>query len=333
MLDELLKHNKLGNKNELMFLLLKALPLAKNQKTSDLRAYCTSNHYSIGQSLDGILKLLEFMKLANFSNETISLDDAFFTSIKNNGENFEQDIFTKSLLIALRNEGVITNIIPPDGVKRDADDGYYYVKENLIPLQFISIRNLLISLEFFERRLLYETNILVVNRGFNEFFQAEIVNNINNEKDKRRRVSLQELKNRLDNQERLGKEAELFVLNFEKQRLSKHPLVGNVLRVSEDHINAGFDIESFNDNNSVFTDRFIEVKSHSENIAFFWSANEVEVAKNLANKYFLYLVDRTKMSQDNYVPKIFQNPYQSIFENELWNKEPQTWKFSLQEDG
>lgn len=332
MLEELLKHEKLGNKNELSFFLLNALTLAKNQKISDLRAYCVSNHYTIGQSISGILKLLEFVKLISISDDHVLVEDEFFTSIKKNNDDFDQNYFARTFLVALRNEGVVETLFPPDAIKLDSIENVFYIKENFIPLRYIGVRNLLISLNFFEHNSPLGSNILAVNRAYTDFFLNEIIKTIKDANQYRRRKTLQSLKERQAHQELLGKEAELFVLDFEKLRLNKHPLLDNVQRISEEYVNAGYDIESYNENNSLFTDRFIEVKSYSENLEFYWSANEVEVAKELLDKYFLYLVDRAKVLEAGYAPKIIQNPYQNIFENELWKKESQTWKFSLQED-
>lgn len=332
MLEELLKYEKLGSSTELSFFLLKVLPLARNQKISDLRAYCTANHYTIGQSLNGILKLLEFMELVNISGEEILVQDEFFSSIKNGGKGFDQSKFTKTLLFALRNAGSIESIFPSDAIKLDGVENIFYVKENFIPWQYTGVRNLLISLGFFMRSSSLGQNLLVINGEYTNFFFDEIIRNIKEADRSRRKKSLQLLKERQAQQELLGKEAEMFVLGFEQQRLKKHRLVDSIKRISEEYVNAGYDIESFNDNNSFFVDRFIEVKSYSEQIEFYWSANEVESAKELAENYFLYLVDRSKLSGGNYSPKIIQNPYRSIFENELWKKESQTWKFSLQSD-
>jgi len=58
------------------------------------------------------------------------------------------------------------------------------------------------------------------------------------------------------------------------------------------------------------------------------SRNEVQIAREIADKYFLYFVDRDKMLQPGYVPRMFQNPYQKIFENEYWKKEPESWRIS-----
>jgi hypothetical protein len=334
MLEELLKCEKLGSRDELLFLLFNALPLSKSQKISDLKAYCTSNHFSIGQSLDGMLKLLEFMGLISIAGNTVFLKDNFQNSInKTHAEYFEQSDFIKILFLSLKNENAIGNFITPDAIKQDINEGVFYVKGNLIPLQYLGIRNLLISLDFFVRDTLFGTNNLGVNKSFTVFFEAEIVNSIKEKNQKRkRRRSLLNLKNQIEDQELMGKEAELFVLDFEQQRLDGHPSIDSVQRISEEYVGAGFDIESFGDKSSVFLDRFIEVKSYSENAIFYWSQNEVETAKEFGEKYFLYLVDRTKMSQRGYAPRIFQNPYQNIFENGLWNKEPQVWKFSLQEN-
>lgn len=331
MLEELLKHEKLGNKNELSFFLLNALTLSKNQKTSDIRAYCVSNHYTIGQSLSGILKLLEFMKFISISDNYVLVEDEIFNSIKKNNADFDQDLFARTFLMALRNERAIDAIFPLDAIKLDSVEKVFYLKDNHIPLRYMGVKNLLISLGFFEHSSLLGSNKLTVNRVHTDFFQNEIIKTIKDANQYRRRKSLQSLKEQQAHQELLGKEAELFVLGFEKQRLNKHPLLDSIQRISEKYVNAGYDIESYSDNNSLFTDRFIEVKSYSENLEFYWSANEVEVAKELFDKYFLYLVDRARLPEAGYAPKIIQNPYQNIFENELWKKEAQTWKFSLQE--
>jgi hypothetical protein len=132
----------------------------------------------------------------------------------------------------------------------------------------------------------------------------------------------------LKNLEELGKEAEIYVIEFEHRRLAGHPEINEIQRISEDFIDAGFDIESFNDLGSVFLDRFIEVKSFSGELSFHWSKNEVKTAKEIGDNYYLYLVNRTQMKQSDYRPRIYQNPYYQIFENEYWSKDPESWIFT-----
>ncbi len=215
-------------------------------------------------------------------------------------------------------------------VRQDAIRRLFYVKENLIPFQFYGIRNLLISLGFFERYSTLGSNDLFVKADFTELFEALVVNPLRAERENQtRRITLSGLKIRQERQEELGEQAEIFAMEFEQRRLQGHPLIQNIRRVSREYINAGFDIESFNDIESVFLDRFIEVKSYSDKVVFYWSRNEIETAQEFTDKYFLYLVDRNKMNRSDYMPRIFQNPYQSIFENEFWGKEPEAWKIRI----
>ncbi len=86
-------------------------------------------------------------------------------------------------------------------------------------------------------------------------------------------------------------------------------------------VGAGYDIVSFNGLESMVLDRLIEVKSFSGTPSFHWSRNEIDVARFKKEQYFIYLVDREKMSEESYIPTIIQNPYESVLENDIeWNK-------------
>ena len=107
-----------------------------------------------------------------------------------------------------------------------------------------------------------------------------------------------------------------------------HPSIGEVIRVSEIDVEAGYDIESFNDNDSVFTDRFIEVKSFSGQVAFFWSRSEISAARQLEDKYHLYLVDRDQIGVGGYAPRILRDPYRLVYLNESWERDCVEWRFA-----
>lgn len=331
MLKELLKYDRLGSKEELLFLLFNALPLSNGQKITGLRKYCTSNHFSISRSFEGTLKLLEFIAFINVSDGIVSINDQLFDpdGIKDRETYFEQSDFIKDLFLSLKRENAIGDFIRPDALRLDPIRGLFYLKESLIPFQFFGLRNLLISVGLLWRDPTLRSSNLFVNGSSTELFKTLVVDSLDaNNRLLKRKLSLDELKVQLERLEEFGTEAELFVLAFEKHRLQAHPSIGRIQRVSDNHVNAGYDIESFNDTESIFLDRFIEVKSYAENAVFYWSQNEIETAKELAQKYFLYLVDRNKMLQSNYVPRMFQNPYQKIFENEFWEKTPEAWKVS-----
>lgn len=53
---------------------------------------------------------------------------------------------------------------------------------------------------------------------------------------------------------------------------------------------------------------------------FYWTRNEVETAKRLQEKYFIYLIDREKINNPNYEPVMIPNPIENILENNDWCK-------------
>ena len=82
---------------------------------------------------------------------------------------------------------------------------------------------------------------------------------------------------------------------------------------------------SFENNSSSSYDRFIEVKAISKRIEFFWSKNESEIAKLQGEKYYLYLVELSKISNPNYVPIIIANPAVTVMQSTDWFLEPESY--------
>ena len=114
--------------------------------------------------------------------------------------------------------------------------------------------------------------------------------------------------------------------------MKKHPDSNSIRIISDEDCGAGYDILSYQKESSIFLDKYIEVKSYSGEPYFYWSINEVKVAEKEKNNYFLYLVNRDEMGNNNYSPIIIKNPYESVFNNDEWSKEPQSWKFELKDD-
>ena len=117
----------------------------------------------------------------------------------------------------------------------------------------------------------------------------------------------------IDKQEELGKIAEEWVVQFERNRLSNHLLCDQVRRISEESVSAGYDILSFTFDSSLTHDLFIEVKSHGSEKRFYWSRNEIDTAKSLGERYALYLVDRHHMNDSEYEPHIISAPTPELF--------------------
>jgi len=149
---------------------------------------------------------------------------------------------------------------------------------------------------------------------------------------KKSKRTIEQLKASLAIKEKYGEEAEVWVVNFERKRLSGHALIEQIQRISEINVSAGFDIYSFSSTSVLSYDRFIEVKSHGGDMHFFWTQNEIETARELRDRYFLYLVDRTRLSEPDYAPVMISAPHEKIFleQQKYWNAVPvdyECWPF------
>jgi hypothetical protein len=122
-------------------------------------------------------------------------------------------------------------------------------------------------------------------------------------------MTLEELQIKLEMQVIAGRKAEEYALLFEVRRLQERGLFVEANRVeciSERFVNAGYDILSFSTSEAA-PNRFIEVKSVSQDNSFFWSRHELEVSRVLGSQYYLYLVNLN--SPNSPQVEIIQNPY------------------------
>ncbi len=127
-------------------------------------------------------------------------------------------------------------------------------------------------------------------------------------------ISEHQLEQLLMENRKLGAKAENAVVEFEKQRLikmGKNIQADLVKRISIINTAAGYDIESFDGtNDEVFPNRFIEVKATTgDDIRFYWTINEREIAKKRKNQYWIYVL--TSFRENNpseSLPITIQNP-------------------------
>jgi len=126
---------------------------------------------------------------------------------------------------------------------------------------------------------------------------------------------------------RVGHEAELAALQFERDRLGAE-LSEKVVHVSAQNPFSSFDIESITLLSTVYEPRFIEVKAVSrDTFQFHWSAREVATAFALRSRYFLYLVPiESKGSIDPSGIWIIDNPLASVLANSRsWTVTPDSY--------
>jgi hypothetical protein len=331
MLDKLLKHNSLGSKEEILFVLFRAISSSKEQLIDDLKLFCISHKYNISKSFNGIVSLLNYVEFIEVKKNKIKLQETIFKTkdyqkreIYFRNEHFYIHLFTK-----LISNNYLHKLFTAKNVQFDSDNNAYFIKCNLIPIKSFTLKNLLVAVGFFniDKK---NNNHLIINQVHHKVFEELIVPEIKRKNKTKRQISLKRLKAIQKAQEKAGMKAELFVYKYEKERLKKHSFRQMIEIISSKFANAGYDIESFTGFNSIVPNRFIEVKSFNENTVFYWSKNETNTAIELGNNYFLYLVDRSKYHLIDYKPMIIRNPYKRIFKNEIWKIEIENWKISLE---
>jgi len=145
---------------------------------------------------------------------------------------------------------------------------------------------------------------------------------------RRRSISQEALKDRLDQQAKDGEIAEEWLLERERARLSTHPLIQQVARISIEDAGAGYDIISFSTETALVHDHFLEVKSFRGRRRFFWTRNEIETARSLGEAYHLCIVDRDRMGDASYRPEVISGAYAALIETQDngWSISPGTFE-------
>lgn len=316
MLEKLLKYPNFGNQQQLLFVVNNISKSSK--KINDLKKICLDSDYSFGQSFDGVIALLNWLNI-------LKVEDTGYINLGVNINNVNLNKLTlKCLFIKISANKALHHLFSLNGITINKDNEIF-INNNFIPLKFSSIRNLLINIDFLKKDDLI-ANQFFINKKYLKWFYKHIIPLI--EKSYIKNNSLQKLKRIQANQEELGKQAEEFVLAYEKRRRKNHKSYNKIEIISDIDTSAGYDVRSYINDSSIILDKLIEVKSYSGNINFYWSRNEVNTAKNKRENYFLYLIDRDKIKCGDYSPTIIKNPYKNIFENSNWNKECQNWYFS-----
>lgn len=136
----------------------------------------------------------------------------------------------------------------------------------------------------------------------------------------------EELAKDLEIDDKIGKIAELIVLEYERNRLRE---IGCELeaklvqRVSELDVESGFDIISFDRQSAdLVPNRYIEVKgSREKNVRFYLTRNEIEKSRVLGQRYWIYFIGGIKESNESHynAPILMQDPFSSILKNENYD--------------
>ncbi len=191
-------------------------------------------------------------------------------------------------------------------------------------MKFSDTRALLLELEFIFSS--FDNESYLVNPIYAELFLHKVSRQI---------VSPETLRKRLKDREDLGLTAEVAVIEFEIARLATLSIhISEIEHTAKINVAAGYDIISFEnylDENSKRIERYVEVKAVSiEDYNFFWSRNEILVAKIFGEKYFLYLLPVISSTAFDFANLLMiANPYKNVYLNQSeWKKEEESISFS-----
>jgi hypothetical protein len=191
-------------------------------------------------------------------------------------------------------------------------------------------RNKLIEL-YDERRFLEQIGIVEVDKsGAYRITDSEVLLYLQTNN---KGLSISTFMKQLRKQEEIGEYAEKAVLAYELNEKNKFPLisdVANIRQVSKENVCAGYDIISFCREDAAigrFSPIFIEVKavSDSDN-EFFWSKNEMSMAKRFNERYYIYLVT-IKVNEENHSIEIIRNPNIALLNSDEWVYESEVIHF------
>lgn len=184
------------------------------------------------------------------------------------------------------------------------------------------------SFEYHLTQVFLQTGVLTLREHY-YFVREHYLNEVQRLKHKKTGLSPEYLDAILKKQKEIGDLAEDLCIEFETKRLNRmnKQIQANMIKhVAPEDTNAGYDIASFDGTSVLLThDRFIEVKaSSSPRITFYWSKREMEVAKKLREKYWLYVFTDCHLGKPYQgTPKMFQNPIITVLNNS---------KFGIEED-
>ena len=298
MLTELKRYNSVADKNGILFL-VSIIAGKKEVRFDEIRNRCFLEK-NVVVNCQAAIAFFEYLGLVNMRLNVVMPSPEF-----NILAGQDEDKIINRLVIISIDKLIEDGIFDKNLVKYNVEKKRVSIKRSAFPLEYAAIRNFLIMAYVFDE----EDN--------EEMYVAEKYETVWTEKlGRRRKIRIDQLLEQQEEHNRRGAEAEDFVLHLEQQRIPE--MAEKIRKISNFDVAAGYDIISYKDSESENYDRFIEVKCFSGVPHFFWSENEVEVAKIKAENYILCLVDYERITMPGYTPEYISNPYRTILGSNDW---------------
>jgi hypothetical protein len=299
-----------------LYILCNALAVTQVRHVSNIkRKYLES-----ALSFEETLSLLEELKIVKNNSDELSSTKTFSTPCPSIDE------FKKRILpVLFAANGDISEHLRTFLLNFETDtQKTYFNASDLQKIKFSDTRNLLLELDFIS--VSEDNSTYFINPEYTDLFLKQF---------SRRKLAPETLKRKQTENDAIGLAAEKAVIEFEIGRLIGISFnQDEIEHTSQENALAGYDIKSFEnhlDENSKYVDRFIEVKAVSiDDFKFYWSRNEMGIAKVLGEKYFLYLLPVISSNTFDFSKlMIINNPFKNIYSNKLhWEKEEESVSFS-----
>lgn len=313
MLEELKKYNNLWTPWFFWELFIQ-LNKEDSWTEKDISDYFYNKIIEDRSIFDGCIPLLKLSKILYIEEDNrevkiwISYRNIFHSEIL-----FKQKLL-EGFLLSFSNDKEFYNILTSENSSYDIVYKTVQIDFSAFGLRYANIRNLLLDFEFLIRHPDFPSKKLIINPWWKKFFDKNFVPEI-----RKRKIWIDELHLAIEQQQINWEIAENYVINYENIRLKWKEWIQWIAPYDT---SAWYDILSFDSEYSVENDRYIEVKSYSWNIPYFyWTNNEMKVANDKWDNYYLYIVNRDKIDIPSYQPLMIPNPYFNVLENENWKKE------------
>lgn len=305
MQEELRRYNNIGDIAGIAYFAKQVLGDSRVQKSSVQKLCGLQNDIRLNFGAT-----VAFFKYLQLIEEKVGyLYPTEYASEIRNAEDFNKALCT-ACLVQISKDGFLDT----EAIHYNKKRGAYVIERYGFSVSAALFRNILI-----QYKVLRESDgELVLNPDYEVIF-AEYKRKQGTKK------SLEQLKKQLEQQEIQGETAEIFVMEYEKRRLSASDKKNGIKRISVIDVAAGYDILSYENEASSDYDRFIEVKSFAGNAHFYWSENEIETAKLYEDNYYIYLVDAARVNTQGYEPVIIKNPAKTVLGSESWIMSPTSY--------
>lgn len=208
-----------------------------------------------------------------------------------------------------------TGILPISSIRFDVLRGRYFVTSTAIKSRYAAFRNLLIVSGVLE---VSENLFLLCSEA------EDAVKHV--EPEWEGGMTPEQLAAQLNKDKEAGELAEQYVMDYEHRRLGTST-VREIERVSLMSVSAGFDIASFETSASSYFDRLIEVKAYGRN-GFYLSSGELEAARQYGQRYFIYIIELSKIAQEDYIPLMIRDPVNFFKSCDDWRITPDRLKIT-----